>query len=87
MKIGKNFVLRQLAGKWVILSLSGQQDFTGMLTLNEAGVFLWKLLEKGADQASLSAALCKEYGILPELASGDTERFLQKLRDIGCLEG
>ena len=87
MKIKKTFVLRQLAGKWVILSLAGQQDFTGMLTLNEAGVFLWKLLEQGANQDSLSAALCKEYGISPELAARDTERFLQKLRDIGCLEG
>ena len=46
MKIKKNFVLRQIAGSWVVLSIAeATVDFDGMLTLNESGLMLWKLLE------------------------------------------
>lgn len=85
MKIRKDFVLRQLADKWVILPLSEKNDLTGMLRLNDSGVFLWRMLEEGADNETLAAALVNEYGIPSEQAYTDVEHFLQKLKLIGCL--
>ena len=46
MKINPNFVLRQLADNWVVLSLADATvNFNGMITLNESGALLWNTLE------------------------------------------
>jgi len=87
MRIRKDFILRQIAGQWVILPLAGNSaDFSGMVKLNEAGVMLWKLLEKGCSLDALVDALVAEYQISRELAAADAERFLEKLSGIGCIE-
>ena len=86
MKINENFVLRELAGTWVVLSLSDATvDFNGMLTLNESGVLLWNTLEKGADLDALVGALLAEYDVPPAQARADVEEFVEKLRTVGCL--
>ena len=86
MKINENFVLRELAGTWVLLSLSDATvDFNGMLTLNESGVLLWNTLEKGADLDALVGALLAEYDVPPAQARADVEEFVEKLRTVGCL--
>jgi hypothetical protein len=58
MKTKKNFVLRQIAGSWVVLSIAeATVDFDGMLTLNESGLILWRLLEQGSTREALASAL------------------------------
>lgn len=86
MKIKENFVLRQVADTWVVLPL-GQAtvDFKGMLTLNESGILLWRLLEKGTTREALAAALTEEYEVSETEALADTDEFVQKLRVVGCL--
>ena len=86
MKIRENFVLRQVADTWVVLPL-GQAtvDFKGMLTLNESGILLWRLLEKGATREALAAALTEEYEVSETEALADADEFVQKLRVVGCL--
>lgn len=86
MKIKENFVLRQVADTWVVLPL-GQAtvDFKGMLTLNESGVLLWRLLEKGTTREALAAALTEEYEVSETEALADADEFVQKLRVVGCL--
>ena len=87
MKINPNFVLRQLADTWVVLSLADSTvDFNGMITLNESGVLLWNVLQQGADVNALVNALLAEYFVSEEQALIDVEEFVQKLRKIGCLD-
>lgn len=86
MKIKENFVLRQVADTWVVLPL-GQAtvDFKGMLTLNESGLLLWRLLEKGTTREALATALTEEYEVSESEALADADEFVQKLRAVGCL--
>ena len=86
MKIKENFVLRQVADTWVVLPL-GQAtvDFKGMLTLNESGILLWRLLEKGTTREALATALTEEYEVSESEALADADEFVQKLRAVGCL--
>lgn len=87
MKINPNFVLRQLADTWVVLSLADPTvNFNGMITLNESGVLLWNVLDKGADVNALVDALTAEYAVSEQQARSDVEEFIQKLQTIGCLE-
>lgn len=87
MKLNENFVLRQVADTWVVLPVGqASVDFNGMLTLNDSGVLLWKALEQGGGVEQLADALCAEYEVERATALADAGEFLDKLKEIGCLE-
>ena len=87
MKLKENFILRQVADTWVVLPLGDAAvDFSGMLTLNESGAMLWRVLEQGADLEKLTAALLDEYEVSRQQAMADVDIFLNKLLQAGCLE-
>lgn len=87
MKIKSDFVLRQIAQNYVVLPLAAETvNFNGMLTLNESGVMLWHVLEKGGDCEALVKALTEEYEVTEEQARADAEAFLDRLIQYGCVE-
>ena len=87
MKLKKNFVLRQVAGAYMVLPL-GQAtvSFEGMLKLNDSGALLWNALKKGADLDGLVNTLTAEYEVSEAQARADVKEFLDKLARVGCLE-
>ncbi len=87
MKINDNFILRQVAGSWIVLSVADKTvDFNGMLTLNETGLLLWRLLEKESSREALAQALTDEYEVTYEQALADVDEYLDYLERVGCLE-
>lgn len=87
MKINENFVLREVAGSWVVIPIGEKSvDFNGMMNLNETGVLLWRKLEKGAEKEELVAALTAEYDVSAEIAAKDIDEFIEKLEKAGCIE-
>ena len=45
MRINKDFVLREIAGDYVIIPIgSTVLEFNGLITVNEVGAVLWKML-------------------------------------------
>ena len=46
MKIDKKFVLREIAGEYIIIPTGKTAlDFKGLITVNEVGVSIWKMLQ------------------------------------------
>lgn len=87
MKIKDNFILRQVVDNWVVLPLDDHTvDFSGMLTMNEAGALLWQALEQGCDLDRLVAVLTGEYNVSEEQARKDAQEFVEKLIRVGCLD-
>lgn len=87
MKINENFVLREVAGSWVVIPIGEKSvDFNGMMNLNETGVLLWRELEKGVEKEELVAALTAEYDVSAEIAAKDIDEFIEKLEKAGCIE-
>lgn len=87
MKINENFVLREVAGSWVVIPIGEKSvDFNGMMNLNETGVLLWRELEKGAEKEGLVSALTAEYDVSAEIAAKDIDEFVETLEKAGCLE-
>ena len=87
MKLKKNFVLRQVAGTWVVLPLGAETvNFSGMLQLNESGAMLWRVLDEGGSQDALVEALLGEYDVTREQAEADVQEFLAKLDQAGCIQ-
>lgn len=87
MKLKDGFVLRQVAGTWVVISVGKTNvNFNGMLSLNDSGALLWQTLEKGGDREALADALTAEYEVDRSTALADTDEFLATLAKAGCLE-
>ena len=58
MKISKEFVLREIAGDYVIVPTGeAAYRFQGLITVNDTGAFLWEQLKTGEQtEAKLTAA-------------------------------
>ena len=87
MKIKEGFVLRQVADATIVVP-SGKTslDFNGMITLNDTGAFLWKLLESETDEQAVLEAMLGEYDVDEETARAGVEKFVGRLREEGLLE-
>lgn len=87
MRIKQGYVLRQVAGLWVVLPLAEETvNFNGMMKLNDCGALLWKQLERGCELDELVDAVLAEYRVTREQAQADAAEFLEKLSKAGCLE-
>ncbi|MBQ9974232.1 MAG: PqqD family protein [Oscillospiraceae bacterium] len=85
MKLKDGFILRQVAGEHVVLSVSANVDLNGMITLNDTGCTLWKRLESEAELADLAAALQEEYEVDDATALAAAQRFVDKLKELDLL--
>lgn len=87
MKISKEFVLKEIAGNYVVLPFGENAvSFKAMITLNYTGAFLWKQLEVEKNKDELLAAMIEEYDIDSKIAEQDMAEFIESLKINGILE-
>lgn len=86
MKISGEFILREVAGSYIVMPYSEKSvDFNAMITLNETGAFLWRQLAQEKSKSELVTALTSEYDVAEERATDDVGRFLTRLEDAHIL--
>ena len=81
MKISSNYVIREIAGDYIIVPI-GQAvfDFQGLITVNEIGAFIWKLLqENDLTLNEIETAIKDEYEVESSLVKKDVIDFLNQL--------
>lgn len=82
MRIKEGFIKTEIADKTVVIPVGDKTvDFSGIISLNETGAFLWDLLLSDVTRDTLTAALLNEYEIGKDTAEKDIEAFLQALRE------
>lgn len=87
MKIRDGFVLKQVADATIVVpSGKASLDFNGMITLNDTGAFLWKLLESETDEEAMVRAMLAEYDVGEEKAKAGIKKFVERLSQEGLLE-
>ena len=87
MKVDKEFVLREIAGEYVIIPIGRTVlSFNGLITVNEIGAFLWNLLQEDVTKEELVAKVLDEYEVDEETAREDIQEFLDTLVSGGILE-
>ncbi|MCI6432904.1 MAG: PqqD family protein [Oliverpabstia sp.] len=87
MKVDKEFVLREIAGDYVIIPIGRTVlSFNGLITVNEIGAFLWNLLQEDVTKEELVAKVLDEYEVDEETAREDIQEFLDTLVSGGILE-
>ena len=86
MKIEKEFILREIAGDYVIVP-TGQTalEFNGLITVNEIGAFIWKKLDQDITEDELVQAILEEYEVDEETARNDVKEIHDKLTECKIL--
>lgn len=86
MNIKLDFVLRDIAGDLLLVPAGkAALDLNGMLTLNEVGAEIWRMLPEVADEEELIAKLLEIYEVEEPELRADVTDFLTALRKMGIL--
>ena len=86
MKRNPNFLMREVAGKQVVVPVGAASvEFAGMINLNAVGAFLWQALETEQTLDTLTAALTGRYEVSAEIARADVEAFVESLAKVGAI--
>jgi hypothetical protein len=87
MKIKQGYILREVAGNYIVVAVGeAVKNFNGIINLNETGAFLWKQLQEGATEEQLKAAMLEEYDVQEDVAQNDIKAFIDKLNEKGLLD-
>ena len=85
MKLKEGYIMRVVAGQIVVLPTGDDLDLNLMITLNETGKFLWNILETGATEDELVAAVLASYDVDEDTARNAVVSFVSKLNEHGFL--
>lgn len=87
MKIKNEFILREIAGSWIVVPV-GQRivEFNGLISLNESGAQLWRKLMSDTNEQELVNWIVKEYEIEEYNARADVREFITFIQEKGLVE-
>lgn len=86
MKRNSGFLMRQVAGRYVLAPVGETvKTFSGMITMNATGKFLWDLLEQEQTVDSLAQALVEAYEVDFERAKQDVVIYLEPLQNVKAI--
>jgi hypothetical protein len=86
MKVKEDYLLRNVAGSHIVVPVGeGSLDFSGVITLNEVGAFLWEKLQSDTTEEELLSALLGEYDVDEDTAKADISEFISKLKGADLL--
>ena len=87
MKVQKEFVLREIAGDYVIIPTGKTVlSFNGLITVNEVGADLWKMLQSEVTFDDLLHGILESYDVDEKTAREDIQEFLDTLIEGGVLD-
>ncbi len=86
MKIKSGFTIKQVAGSYVVMCHGSELDFNGLITLNETGALIWRLIDDGKVDTEIADIIASEYEVDRETALNDVRRFINRMVEANVLE-
>ena len=87
MKIKDGFMLRSIADNNIVVAVGkATLDFSGLITLNSSGAFLWSLMQNDISIDEMAEKICEMYEVDFETAKTDISDFISKLKGAGIVE-
>lgn len=87
MKIKEGFVLREVAGKnMVIATGEASKEFHGMIVLNDTGREVWSGLQNGDEIETIIERISEKYDEKKEKIEQDVLRLTEQMQKAGFLE-
>jgi len=87
MKIKDGYILRNIADEWIIVPIGDKiHDFNGLMTVNETGACLWKILQNDCTKEDLLSGIMNEYEVDIDTVKEDVDAFIDTLTEGGVLD-
>ena len=88
MHVDKGFIMREIAGDYVIIPTGKTVlSFNGLITVNEVGVSIWNMLQEEVTFEEIVEGILGEYDVEEAVAREDIKEFLGKLTKSQILIG
>lgn len=86
MRIKEGFVLREVAGKYVVIATGeASKSFNGMITLNQTGKEIWEGVTDGLGAEKIAKKLSEDFEVSYEKALEDTKKMIDSMKHAGFL--
>ncbi len=83
MKRNPDFLMRQIVDRYVLSPVGEMaKSFSGMVTMNSTGKFLWDCLEQEQSVDSMAKALTENYEVDFDTAKDSVVKFIEPLQEI-----
>lgn len=87
MRVKAEFAVRKIAGDYILIPMGEMAlSFSGFITTNEVGVFIWECLQKEISEEELLEKVLAEFEITEEIATADIRAFLEHAKSLGLME-
>ncbi len=86
MKIKREFVLREIAGEYILVPVADSAlELNGLIMLNDVGRRIWELYPTCETVEALLSALLDEYEVDETTLRSDVDEFLSKLKNLDII--
>lgn len=81
MRQNPQYILRQIAGEGVLISLESSEGFNGLIGLNGLGLEIYQRVEQYETEEALIQSLCEDFDAPAGEITADARAFLAQLRE------
>ena len=86
IKSKNGLLVRKFGEKYIIVAVDDMADeMHSLITLNETGLFLWKMIENGTEPEAMLDSMLESYDVDRETAEKDIKAFVEKAAQAGLL--
>ncbi len=87
MKASTGFILRNLAGEYVVMPAGNNIGaFGGAILMNELSAFVWEQLKVSVSRDELLARILDRYEVEEKTAAADLDALLAEMKRMGIIE-
>ena len=87
MKASTGFILRNLAGEYVVMPAGDNIGaFGGAILMNELSAFVWEQLKVSVSRDELLARILDRYEVEEKTAAADLDAVLAEMKRMGIIE-
>ena len=87
MKASTGFILRNLAGEYVVIPAGDNIGaFGGAILMNELSAFVWEQLKVSVSRDELLARILDRYEVEEKTAAADLDALLAEMKRMGIIE-
>ena len=87
MKAREGFILRNLAGEYLLMPKGEKiKNYDSVVLMNELSAFVWGKMQNPVTQSDLLEAVLNEYDVDEETAREDLNGLLAKLKEAGVID-
>ncbi len=80
-------MLRNVGNKNIVVAVGkASLELNGLITLNETGAFIWRMLQQGCEYDDILKAILKEFDTDEQTAKQGIDSFLDEVKAANLLE-